>query len=140
MLLSKYCRNRSFLDIDPKQSCSHGWRGILVGRDLLNLKLGKIIGSGRITNIWREPWTAIVSTEITTGPFPLHTENWNVADLFVDNKPVWDVTRVQSLFPNIWKEILLIKPSSTETEDMYMWTETKDGEYSTRTRYFTAMD
>lgn len=68
MLLSKYCRNKDFLDIDPKPNSSYGWIGILVGRDLLKQNLGKVIGNGKSTSIWRDPWTTVLKTGITTGP------------------------------------------------------------------------
>ena len=35
IVLGKYCINSSFLDVKVPASASHGWRGLLVGRDLL---------------------------------------------------------------------------------------------------------
>lgn len=35
VLLGKYCHNKSFMDVQSPSSCSHGWRSILHGRDLL---------------------------------------------------------------------------------------------------------
>lgn len=139
MLLSKYCCNRNFLKIDPKPSCFHWWRGILAGRDLLKQNLGKAIGNGKTTNIWRDPWTTLLKPGITTGPTPRHAENWRVADLLMESKPAWDIPKVQTLFPELWEEILLIKPSITDLEDKYIWSATADGEYSTPTGYFTVL-
>lgn len=35
MLFEKYCLHSPFLEVQPPSCASHGWRGILVGRDLL---------------------------------------------------------------------------------------------------------
>ena len=41
VLLGKYCRNSSILDSKVKNSASHGWRSICMGRDLLSSRLWK---------------------------------------------------------------------------------------------------
>lgn len=80
--------------------------------------------------MWRDPWTALLTLGITTGPPTQLTENWRVTDLLIDNKPAWDITKVQTLFPKIWKAILLIKPSASDAEDKYVWNPKADGEYT----------
>lgn len=109
MLLSKYCRNRSFMEVSPKVSSSHGWKGILVGRDLLKQGLGIAIGNGQTTHVWRDPWTAMISPGITTGPAPLHQSKLMVADLIDENTREWNKEKVKHLFPAIWTEIMQIK-------------------------------
>ncbi|CAN6876327.1 unnamed protein product [Brassica oleracea] len=54
ILLSKYCYKTSFTNVSPGSAISHGLRGILVGRDLLLKHLGKVIGSGKKTNLWSD--------------------------------------------------------------------------------------
>lgn len=51
VLKGKYCHRGSFLDIEASASCSHGWRGIIQGRNLLRENLGKVIGNGVNTKI-----------------------------------------------------------------------------------------
>lgn len=55
-LRGKYCLHSSFLEVHTPSSASHGWRGLLIGRDLLLKGLGWAIGSGREVGIWNEPW------------------------------------------------------------------------------------
>ncbi|XP_013594630.1 uncharacterized mitochondrial protein AtMg00310-like [Brassica napus] len=45
-LLGKYCVHTSFLEVQPPSCASHGWRGLLVERDLLTRGLGWALGSG----------------------------------------------------------------------------------------------
>lgn len=46
VLLRKYAWNSSFLDCTTPSSVSHGWRSILVGRELLRKGLGWNVGNG----------------------------------------------------------------------------------------------
>ncbi|CAF1864324.1 unnamed protein product [Brassica oleracea] len=53
-LLGKYCHNISFLKATKPSISSHGWKGILYGRDLLTQHLGKAIGDGETTKVWSD--------------------------------------------------------------------------------------
>ena len=50
VLLGKYCRDEDFLTCGDRSSMSHGWRGILIGRDLLVRNLGWALGDGKNYN------------------------------------------------------------------------------------------
>lgn len=52
VMLGKYCQNDNILRVKPSTSISHGWRGILAGRDLLVEHLGKLIGDGTTIKVW----------------------------------------------------------------------------------------
>lgn len=56
VLLGKYCHGKHFLEVTASQACSHGWRGILFGRDLLPKNLGKAVGNGQTIRLWRDSW------------------------------------------------------------------------------------
>ena len=51
ILLGKYCHNKSFLEVYVPSVCSHGWRSILHGLELLKSNLGKVIGNGQTTKV-----------------------------------------------------------------------------------------
>ncbi|KAL1208232.1 putative mitochondrial protein [Cardamine amara subsp. amara] len=51
LLNGKYCHDKTFLETQCQSTSSHGWRGILVGRDLIKMNLGKAIGDGKSTRI-----------------------------------------------------------------------------------------
>lgn len=46
-LLGKYYSSLSILDCPISSSASHGWRGIMTGREVLKLGLGWMIGDGK---------------------------------------------------------------------------------------------
>ncbi|KAL9293363.1 hypothetical protein AtEden1_Chr3g0192351 [Arabidopsis thaliana] len=46
VLVGKYSSLEYFLDVQCPNTASHGWRGVLVGRDLLVKQLGWAIGNG----------------------------------------------------------------------------------------------
>ncbi|CAA7028698.1 unnamed protein product [Microthlaspi erraticum] len=75
ILLNKYCHDKSFLECGTPSTASHGWRGICIGRDLLKPHLGKIIGDGKSTNIWTEPWLSLDEQCRPMGPAPQHTKD-----------------------------------------------------------------
>lgn len=55
VLFGKYCLDKDLLDVAVTNSCSHGWRSVLIGRDLLVQNLGWVIGDGTSVNIWTDP-------------------------------------------------------------------------------------
>lgn len=54
IILGKYCHKTSFQKKAPSSCISHGWRGILKGRDLLLQHLGKAIENGESTHLWSD--------------------------------------------------------------------------------------
>lgn len=46
VLKRKYFQDQEFLQATTPASCSHGWRGIMIGRDLIKEQLGWAIGNG----------------------------------------------------------------------------------------------
>lgn len=55
-LMGKYCTTESFLTVPISSSCSHGWRGIMIGRDIILENYGWAIGNGVDLNVWDSPW------------------------------------------------------------------------------------
>lgn len=51
ILMGKYCNNESFLSCSIRTSGSHGWRGIMLGRDIIMEDAGWAVGNGSSLNI-----------------------------------------------------------------------------------------
>ena len=51
-LIGKYCLTEDFLTVSAKSAISHGWRGILVGRDIILNNSVWEVGNGLSINIW----------------------------------------------------------------------------------------
>lgn len=111
VLAGKYFHNQDFLHVKSPASCSHGWRGILIGRDLLNEQLGWAIGNGESISVWNDQWLYVDRQGCPMGPAPESTKDLTVSDLFRDQTREWDARKIGQLFPPLQETIMSIKPS-----------------------------
>ncbi|KAG7578510.1 Ribonuclease H domain [Arabidopsis thaliana x Arabidopsis arenosa] len=139
VLLGKYCSSTPFVKALCPANASHGWRSILVGRDLLHQKLGWALGDGCSINIWSDPWLSVSQPCQPMGPAPLWSKDWRVKDLFVQDSVEWDVQKIQAIFPNSVSEILSLKPSRLGAADRLVWLGNSTGEYTTKSGYYVAI-
>lgn len=114
ILFGKYCPNESFRNVKPTASSSHGWKSLLVGRDLLNKKLGWTVGNGNTINIWSDFWLSSSSPQCPYGPATLEAKDFTVSDLFKTNTTEWDKEKISRILPQYAEKILIIKPSRSE--------------------------
>lgn len=80
VLLGKYCSSVSLMESSLPSRLSHGWRSILVGREVIRNGLGWIIGSGEKVPEWSQPWLSTTSPLCPMGPPPLLYKDWCVSD------------------------------------------------------------
>lgn len=85
VLLGKYCKNKSFLEVQLPKVCSHGWRSILHGRDLLQGNVGKAIGNGLTTKLWKDSWISLQTDKRPFGPIHEKDLDLTVADLLTSD-------------------------------------------------------
>lgn len=139
VLLRKYSSTESFLDVTEKSAISHGWRGVLIGRDLLKENLGWIVGNGTSISIWNEPWLSLSQQLSPTGPATEETSNFTVSDLFNEHERTWNVTTIKPVLPQWEQSIVNIKPSLSEAPDKRIWLGTNNGIYTTNSGYHIAL-
>ncbi|CAA7021923.1 unnamed protein product [Microthlaspi erraticum] len=138
ILKGKYFPNTTFLESKLGEGGSHGWKGIIIGRDLLKEKLGKIIGNGKKTSVWDDPWLSTKEPKRPMGPAPRQFKDFKVADLFIPNTRRWNEELINVLLPSCKEEILCIIPGSYEVEDRLAWLPQRNGEYTVKTGYYVA--
>ncbi|WZY68165.1 hypothetical protein YC2023_000405 [Brassica napus] len=139
VLLGKYSATESFMTVSEKSAISHGWRGVLIGRDLLKENLGWAIGNGSAISIWSEPWLSLTEQLAPTGPATKETRNFTVSDLFNENTATWNLTTVRRVLPQ-WEQIITkIKPSLSGAPDKRIWLGTRSGIYTTKSGYHLAL-
>ena len=138
ILLGKYCHKTPFLKTAPTNSSSHGWKGILQGRDLLMNHLGKAIGDGEDTNIWTDSWINSAEDFKYVGPVLEQSQDLLVADLLTRETKEWNKALVEKLFPELSHLIFSIRPSLHGSKDAYIWTEQQSGTYSVKSGYYSA--
>ncbi|XP_013624886.1 PREDICTED: uncharacterized protein LOC106331086 [Brassica oleracea var. oleracea] len=135
ILLGKYCHSKSFLSVPSQGGSSHGWKGIIAGRDLLISHLGKSIGDGESTKVWKDSWIDNGSNTRPFGPSTLQDQDLLVADLLSRETREWNVAKINKTLPELAERILQIRPSRLGTHDTYIWNLKSSGEYTTKTWY-----
>ncbi|XP_048590909.1 uncharacterized protein LOC125575828 [Brassica napus] len=135
VLLGKYCSDESFLECSEKTAISHGWRGVLIGRDIIVNSAGWEVGNGSSINIWEKPWLSCSTQLRPMGPPPREFSHLTVSDLMLPDRNEWDIGMIQRVLPFEEQRILAIKPSLTGAPDKLSWLSTDTGDYSTKTGY-----
>lgn len=139
VLIGKYCYSESFLSVTEKNSISHGWRGVLLGRDLLKEKLGWVVGNGLSIKAWQDPWLSVTEQMRPIGPVAEGSNDLTVAQLLREGSMEWNEEQIQECFP-CWEPIIrTIKPSVTGAPDKLIWLGTDSSEYTTKSGYHTAI-
>ena len=135
----KYCNSEDFLSVTEKKSISHGWRGVLLGRDLLRENMGWIVGNGLSIKAWQDPWLSMTEQQRPIGPATETSSNITVAELFFEGTRKWNGEKILNIFPQWESTIKTIKPSLAGAPDKLIWLGTDSGEYTTKSGYHTAI-
>lgn len=140
VLKSKYYPESNILLAEETSSLSHGWRGVLIGRDLLARNIGWAVGDGRSINIWHDPWLSMSKQERPMGPPTEQSAELSVSDLLITGTGLWDRNKIQRLLPEYEERILCLKPSVTGAPDKLFWLGTKSGDYTSKSGYYIAIE
>ncbi|CAA7035952.1 unnamed protein product [Microthlaspi erraticum] len=140
ILIGKYCKFQDFLHVPIKTSTSHGWRGILIGRDLLVHQLGRAIGDGQTTSLWNDPWLSLSTPLRPTGPPRSSDKDLLVSDILLDHSREWNREKISEILPFHLEEIQALRPSRNGASDSFIWLPTKSREYSVKSGYHLAME
>lgn len=140
VLMGKYCPENDILLAKETSTMSHGWRSILLGRDLLVQNLGWAVGNGQSINVWQDPWLSCTAQERPMGPIHEHLLELRVAELKQPESCEWDLQKIQLYLPSYIEAIQGIRPSHTGAPDKQIWLGTKTGEYTTKSGYYAAVN
>lgn len=135
ILIGKYCHTDHFLTAAAPNYASHGWRGVLAGKEVLLKGLGRIVGTGKNIKVWSGPW---LSTSYPLCPIWPPTEankDLRVADLLEANSMEWDLDAIRMHLPQYEELIKKMIPSEYQMEDEMVWLPERSGNYSTKSGY-----
>lgn len=139
VLFGKYCHEESFLTVKQGSYVSHGWHGILVGRNLTWKHAGWVVGDGTNVRIWDDAWLSQTHQERPMVPVSEPWASLKVADLLIAESKEWNVEAIQRWLPDYVEQIRLIKPSITGAPDKLAWLNTNSGIFTTKSRYHAAL-
>lgn len=105
VLRGKYCHSSNFLEAVQPSASSHGWRGILIGRDVLLRGLGWIVGSGNEISVWRDPWLSLSTPIVPIGPPTLDNQALKVSDLIDPSTLSWNTSIIREHLPQYEDQI-----------------------------------
>ncbi|KAL0885155.1 hypothetical protein Bca101_009137 [Brassica carinata] len=140
VLTGKYCSKSQFLITPDTKTMSHGWKGVLAGRDLLITNLGKVIGNGEDTRVWRDPWLSTNEPLTPTGPSAEADQDLYVSDFLCRGSADWNIQRIIGVIPHLLPQILRLRPSITGAQDSFAWLASRSGAYSVKSAYYAAMN
>ncbi|KAG2303004.1 hypothetical protein Bca52824_031655 [Brassica carinata] len=140
VLRGKYFHDQDFLQVQTPASCSHGWRGILIGRNLIKQHLGWAVGNGEKIMAWTDDWLSMSEKARPMGPIPESESNLRVADLISPETKDWNKQSTERSFPLLTGNILSIKTSKWGGEDKRVWLKHRTGTYSTKTGYYSVIE
>ncbi|XP_009105597.2 uncharacterized protein LOC103831468 [Brassica rapa] len=140
VLMGKYGGDGTFLEAGHRSVESHGWKGILIGRDLILQNAGWAVGDGESISVWADPWLSLSAPRRPMGPTPERFANLKVKDLMLPNGSDWNRDLIQQIMPQEEATILSIKASRSGTPDKLIWLGTTSGEYTMKSGYLKALE
>lgn len=138
ILLGKYCCDSPFLVYTVSAVASHGWRSLIIGRDLLIKQLGCAIGDGISINLWNDLWLSPHRKVQPMGPEA--QQHLTVSDLINTQSSSWNIEKIDQIFPSYKQVILSLKPSMLGAKDKRIWLKNPSGEYFTKSCYLVAAE
>ena len=135
ILTSKYCKDSSFMECQIAPRPSHGWRGLMAGRELLRQGLGWLVVNGEKVSIWNEPWLSISKPITPIGPAPREVKDFRVSHLIDHELKQWDWARIQQILPGYERLIRQLPVPSSRGADKLVWLPVKSGLYTAKSGY-----
>ncbi|XP_056848924.1 uncharacterized protein LOC108820216 [Raphanus sativus] len=135
VLKGKYFADCSLLESTPKQAASHGWAGIMAGKEVLKKGLGFLIGNGASINGWSDPWLSTSRPLSLIGPPTEANQHLMVQDLLLPESNEWNLPLVQLHLPQYEEIIRELIPSAQKPPDKLVWLGDIKGKYTTKSGY-----
>ncbi|KAF6135347.1 hypothetical protein GIB67_027221 [Kingdonia uniflora] len=135
---ANYLKDKSFWTVKPPDDCSWAWRSILKKR-VTALKYCKIIvGDGKSTFIWQDPWLIGDNLNLTTSRhsimvsgLPYISKVYKMISANSDWIIPYKSTRAEDL-KEIWRIIQAGPKPDIQDRDRMVWTLTTNGTFSSK--------
>lgn len=139
VLKGKYFWESSFMESTTKQAASHGWIGIMAGKEVFKKGLGFLVGNGESINVWSDAWLSTSQPLTPIGPPTLANQDLKVSDLLLPDSNDWNLPLIRLHLPHYEEIIRQLIPSALKPPDKQVWLGETNGCYSTKTGYKLAV-
>ncbi|GKV46603.1 hypothetical protein SLEP1_g53576 [Rubroshorea leprosula] len=137
LMKAKYFPRSDLLHAEPKSPCSFTWRSIWYSAALLKQGCRRLIGDGRSTKIWGDPWLSGNMQFYVQSPRPQGCDLRFVSELIDEETTSWRRDLVLETFNAHEAQLILAMPLSwMRREDNWMWHFTKHGNYTIKSGYY----
>ncbi|XP_018479542.2 uncharacterized protein LOC108850518 [Raphanus sativus] len=96
--------------------------------------MGKVIGNGRSTKVWKDSWVSLTQRTLPCGTTTEDDNDLRVFDLLTTELSC-NRKRIEEVIPALAPMILSLQPSISGAEDSYFWYPTRNGIYSVKSGY-----
>lgn len=137
VLKAKYFPTTSFMEANEHSNISFTWRSILSVKNLISKGLCRVIGDGRTTNMWHDPWVpGLPECRVQRGVREgVMSEYRGVHELMLDGH--WNVELLDEVFNGEEsRAIQRIPLPRHDSKDEWMWYHNANGKFSVRSAYF----
>ncbi|GLT31223.1 hypothetical protein SLA2020_059750 [Shorea laevis] len=140
LMKAKYFPRTDFLHAELKSPCSITWRSIWYSSNLLKHGCRRLIGDGRNTDIWNDPWLPGNEHFYVQSPRPEGCTLRYVSELIDEETVSWKGDLVLQTFNAHEAQLILAMPLGwMRREDNWLWHFTKHGSYTVRSGYHKAL-
>ena len=138
VLKNKYFPNSTFLEAKSPATASFTWKSILQARNLLKKGVRKVIGNGKDTRVWGDPWAPTEHNEGLLKPrTPCDNNVFKVSELIEGRR--WNTQVIDDVFlPWDAGKIKGLILSAYDCPGVWTWRWTKNGEFSVKSAYYIA--
>ncbi|XP_024157591.1 uncharacterized protein LOC112165325 [Rosa chinensis] len=142
LLQAKYFPGTCFLNASLGRTPSAIWRGLMWGKQVIDMGTRWRIGDGRRVSVLADKWLPCPVSFKVVSPIPLTTLTMQhkVESLFTETG-AWNVPLIQSWFLSHEAEMILGMPLGLRNvPDKLVWHFSKNGSYNVKSGYWVARD
>ncbi|CAH9081229.1 unnamed protein product [Cuscuta epithymum] len=140
VLKAKYFPNWSCLDARLGSNPSFIWRSIFEAQAVIKNNIRRRVGNGIKVQVWADAWLPGRGSGKITSHRPLGIRDMNVAAFRDITGRHWNVDRINNLFNEEDRLLILSIPvSAQDRKDGYWWKRENNGDYSVKSCYRSLM-
>uniref|UniRef100_A0A803MQJ4 RNase H type-1 domain-containing protein n=1 Tax=Chenopodium quinoa TaxID=63459 RepID=A0A803MQJ4_CHEQI len=137
---ARYFRRTSLYEAKHGHDPSYIWSSLWSILGLFKEGLGRSIGDGRDTMVWKDRWVFDNEKYISLQKPPGADDGSTVYDLMHEGEQRWNVEKISGVLGHVTPSVLAIPLSQHVAKDGYFWMGTRSGMYTVKAGYWRARE